>query len=69
MGAGRGERAGGLQAEAGVAAGDDRQFPGEVDAPQDVVGGAGGAEPGTDPVLGVRPSSVPLLFVTLLSMP
>lgn len=50
-GPGPGQRPGGLQAEAGVPAGDDGQLPGQVDAPQDLVGGARGPEARADLVL------------------
>ena len=54
MGAGAGERARRLQAEARVAAGDDRELPGEVDAAQDLVRGAVVPEARADLVLRCR---------------
>ena len=39
-----GERAGGLQTEPGVSAGDDDVFAGEIEACQDIIGGGGGGE-------------------------
>ena len=52
--AGAGERARGLQAEARVAAGDDREPAGEVDAGEDLGGGAAVAEARVDRMLGSR---------------
>ena len=49
--AGAGERAGRLEAEPRVAAGDDGQLAGQVDAGDDLGGGGGGAEAGSDRVL------------------
>ena len=40
------ERAGGLQADPGVSAGDDDVFAGEIEARQDLVGGGSGGEAG-----------------------
>ena len=48
VGPGADQRAGGLEPDAGVAAGDDGEPPGEVDALDDLGGGAGGAEAGAD---------------------
>ena len=44
LGAGAGERPGGLDADAGRAAGDDRALAGQVDAGDDLGGGGLGAE-------------------------
>jgi hypothetical protein len=49
--AGLAERAGGLQAEAHVTAGDDDVLAGQVDALEDIIGRRRGGESGSDRVL------------------